>query len=89
MRFGLVVDDVADARALRDGLVGQTVVAFLTASPVFDYEAELYGVVIDGGLLCRFVVHGRDRSASVDSLASCDDRACGTTGRLAAGQNIR
>ena len=53
VRFGLVVDDVADARALRDGLVGQTVIAFLTASPVFDYEAELYGVVMDGGLLCR------------------------------------
>ena len=53
VRFGLVVDDVDEAGALRDGLVGQRVIAFLTMGPVFDYEAGLYGVLIDGGLLCR------------------------------------
>ena len=48
-----MVDDVAEAGALRDGLVGQSVIAFLTMGPVFDYEAGLYGILIDGGLLCR------------------------------------
>ena len=28
-------------------------IAFLTMGPVFDYEAGLYGILIDGGLLCR------------------------------------
>lgn len=53
VRFGLVIYRVGDAEVLRDGLVGETFIAFLTNTAVFDYEANLYGVLFDGGLLCR------------------------------------
>ncbi len=53
VRFGLTVDDTADVDVLRDGLIDQHVVVFLRRTAVFDYEDDLYGVVVDGSLLCR------------------------------------
>lgn len=53
VRFGLAVDDEGDVKALGEGLPGQNVIVFLRRSPVFDYDEALYGVVVDGGLLCR------------------------------------
>ena len=52
VRFGLAISDDSDAAKLRDGLSGNEYVAVLTASPVFDYEPGLHGVLFDGGLLC-------------------------------------
>lgn len=53
VQFGITVDDADDVDALRSGLVDQDVVVFLRRTPVFDYEDGLFGVMLDGGLLCR------------------------------------
>ena len=53
VRFGITVDNADDVAALRSGLVDQSVVLFLRRDAVFDYEEDLFGVVLDGALLCR------------------------------------
>jgi hypothetical protein len=54
IRFGLVISDTGEFTTMRDGLTDGDFVAILIASPVFDYEPELLGVMIDGGLLCEW-----------------------------------
>lgn len=84
-RFGLVISDEGQAAALRGGLVGNQYVAVLTRSPVFDYEPALYGVLVDGGLLCRW---NEDRTldcpALDDSLKSALDIAAVSDSALTA-----
>lgn len=64
VRFGITVDDAGDVAALRSGLVDQSVVLFLRRNAVFDYEEDLFGVVLDGAMLCR-----RDESQPLECPA--------------------
>ena len=74
LRFGLGIDDEGDAQALRDGFIGQSFIAFLNESAVFDYESGMHGVAFDGGLLCRRDDdHALDCPALDDSLMEALD----------------
>lgn len=70
VRFGLVIDDLEQFDTLRDGLQHDELVAFLTPSELWNYENDLYGIMVDGALLCR--VEGEDLNcpALEDGLAS-------------------
>ena len=69
VRFGLIINNEEGAEAVRNDFVGNSYVAFLNESPLFDYETSMYGVEFDGGLLChRGDDQGLDCPALDDSL---------------------
>jgi len=70
VRFGLVIDDLEQFDTLHDGLTGEQLVAFLTPSELWNYESDLYGIMVDGALLCRVDGEDLDCPALEDGLAS-------------------
>lgn len=78
VRFGLAIHRVDDHATLAAGLTGGRYVVFLIESPVYDYEPGLYGVMIDGGLLCRLDAETLDCPALEAGLARALDLAGAT-----------
>lgn len=70
VRFGLVIDEPEQFDKLQEGLTGEQFVAFLAKSELWDYEADLYGVMFDGALLCRTDGEDLDCPALEEGLAS-------------------
>jgi hypothetical protein len=70
VRFGLIIDEPEQHDTLADGLTGEPFVAFLTRSELWDYENDLYGVMVDGTLLCRPEDEGLDCPALDEGLAA-------------------
>ncbi len=70
VRFGLIIDEPEQHDTLADGLTEEQFVAFLTRSELWNYENDLYGVLVDGTLLCRLEGEGLDCPALDQGLAS-------------------